>query len=207
MTLDLAGHALDAAPRLLGWRLRQGDRVGVIVEVEAYGGDDDPASHAFRGPTRRNAVMFGAPGRLYVYLIYGMYRCANVVCGPVGTPGAVLIRALAPVDGLDAMGLDRPSAQRVTDYCSGPGKLTAALGVGLDHDGVDLLAPTSPVRLEPPTPQWATRLASPTAIVSGPRVGITRAVDLPWRFAVLDDPNVSRPRPWPRTPRPGRAAT
>ncbi len=176
------------APRLLNKVLVCGDRSGRIVEVEAYRGIDDPASHAHRGPTPRSAVMFGPPGALYVYRSYGMHWCANVVTHGPGEAGAVLIRAVAPVAGIDAMWADRPAARRLTDLASGPGKVCAALAVSGDHDGLDLCLPSSAVTLEddgvPP----------PTRPRVGRRIGITRAVEQPWRFWVPDDPHVSHPR-------------
>ncbi|MEL6982970.1 MAG: DNA-3-methyladenine glycosylase, partial [Actinomycetota bacterium] len=174
----LAQRPLDAAPALLGTRLEVGRRSGLVVEVEAYEGSDDPASHAHRGPTDRNRVMFGPPARLYVYRIYGMHWCANVVCGPEGTPGAVLIRAIEPLTGLEAMWADRPKARRPVDLGSGPGKLCAALGIDGGHDGVDLLARNAPVRLHPDRPQ------PPDSVVAGPRIGISKATERHWRFAV-----------------------
>lgn len=185
----LAGRALDAAPRLLGLTLRCGDRAGTIVEVEAYEGASDPASHAYRGPTARNEVMFGPAGRLYVYRSYGVHWCANVVCGPCGVGSAVLIRAIEPTAGLDAMWIDRPKARRLTDLGSGPGKVCAALAIDRSHNGVDLLDPGSPVRLV------GERSPSVVDVATGPRVGITRAVERPWRFAIAANPHVSRPRP------------
>lgn len=188
MTGWLAGRASEVAPRLLGARLHCGSRAGVIVEVEAYEGADDPASHAYRGRSGRNAVMFGPPGRLYVYRSYGIHWCANVVCGPDGQASAVLIRAVEPVVGVDAMWADRPRARALTDLGSGPGKLCAALGITGAHDGVDLLAPGAAVHLE-------TGTEVPGAeVVSGPRVGITRATERAWRFALAGNPHVSRPR-------------
>ncbi|MFV0258695.1 MAG: DNA-3-methyladenine glycosylase [Acidimicrobiales bacterium] len=184
----LRGSPLEVAPRLLGQILRCGSRAGRIVEVEAYWGANDPASHAYRGPTDRNRVMFGAPGHLYVYRSYGVHWCANVVCGPEGEAAAVLLRAVEPVDGVAAMWRDRPAAKKVTDLASGPGKLCAALGIAAGHGGVDLLDPTGPVRL-------LTAPAGPGSMVTGPRIGISRAVDRPWRYALAGNPHVSRPRP------------
>jgi DNA-3-methyladenine glycosylase len=185
----LSGRSREVAPHLLGTILVCGDRRGTIVEVEAYEGPDDAASHAFRGPTPRNQAMFGPPGLLYVYRSYGIHWCANVVCGPSGRGSAVLIRAVEPTTGVEAMWADRPRARKLTDLASGPGKLCAALGIDGSHDGVDLLDPASPVRLAagPRVPEHR--------IVAGPRVGITRAADRPWRFAIADHPHVSRPPP------------
>ena len=174
------------APDLLGMVLACGDRAGRIVEVEAYGGADDPASHGHRGRTPRNEVMFGPPGHLYVYFSYGMHWCANVVCEPDGRCGAVLVRALAPLRGVDAMWADRPKARRARDLCSGPAKLTAALGITGDHNGADLLDPASPVNLH-------RRGTEPTGWVTSARIGISAAVERPWRWYTPGDPNVSRP--------------
>lgn len=184
----LNDRALEVAPRLLGAELRVGERSGVIVEVEAYEGSNDGASHAARGKTARNEVMFGPAGHLYVYRIYGMHWCANVVCGPPDVPGAVLIRALEPSAGIDAMWQARPKARKDTDLCSGPGKLCAALGITGDHDGVDLFDPTAPVGL------WLRAEGPPGRVERGPRVGITKAATRPWRFAVEGNRHVSRPK-------------
>ena len=184
---DLSSSAVEVAPQLLGCVLRRGRHAGVIVEVEAYGAEDDPASHAYRGPTPRTKAMFGPPGGLYVYLIYGMHLCANVVCCDEGTGGAVLIRALRPVTGLAGMRRNRPKAASNDQLCSGPGKLTAALGIRKEDDGLDMM--TGAVRLEP-----GERIDG-SEIAAGPRIGISKAVERPWRFAVVDDVNVSRPRP------------
>ena len=173
------------APELLGLVLACGDRAGRIVEVEAYGGADDPASHGHRGRTPRNAVMFGPPGHLYVYFTYGMHWCANVVCEPDGHCGAVLVRALAPVGGTEGMWADRPRARRERDLCSGPAKLTAALGIAGNHNGADLLDPDSPVVL-------VSGDAVPLRQATSPRIGITAATDRPWRWYLPGDPNVSR---------------
>ena len=174
------------APELLGMVLACGGRAGRIVEVEAYGGADDPASHGHRGRTPRNDVMFGPPGHLYVYFTYGVHWCANVVCEPDGTCAAALVRALAPVRGTDTMWADRPAARRERDLCSGPAKLTAALGIGGHHNGTDLTDPRSPVTLHHHDPV-------PTGHATSARIGITTATDRPWRWYVPGDPNVSRP--------------
>ncbi len=156
---------------------------GVLVETEAYA-PDDPASHAFGGRTPRNAVMFGPPGHLYVYRSYGIHWCANVVCGAEGVGAAVLLRALEPASGVEEMGARR-GLDDVRLLASGPGRLTQALGLTGDHDGADLTRP--PFVLKPPD-------AAPDVIAS-PRVGITRAVELPWRYSLAGSTFVSRPRP------------
>lgn len=151
---------------------------GRIVETEAYTADD-PASHSYRGPTRRNAVMFGPAGHLYVYRSYGIHWCANVVTGAEGDGQAVLIRAIEPVEGIDEMSRRRGRHP----LADGPGKLCQALGIDGAHDGADLAAPGSAVRIvddgRPP----------PTDPVIGPRIGITRAVDVPWRWRTPRTPN------------------
>lgn len=169
----LEKRARDVAPGLLGWVLSVDGCHGRIVEVEAYEGASDPASHAYGGPTPRSAVMFGPAGHLYVYLIYGMHHCANVVCGPVGSGGAVLIRALAPLEGEERMWERRPRARRRTDLCSGPGKLCQALAIDRADDGCDLFAGER-VSLAPPDDDW---LDGCPAVVSGPRIGISVATD------------------------------
>jgi DNA-3-methyladenine glycosylase len=174
---------------LLNKVLRAGERAGRIVEVEAYAGATDPASHAFRGRTPRNATMFGPAGHLYVYFTYGMHHCANVVCGAPGTAEAVLVRALHPIDGLDEMHLARPAAVRTIDLCSGPAKLCEALGIDRSSDGLDLCAPDGPVRLlDDGTPP-------PDEPLVTTRIGIRVGTERPWRFAVPGDPHVSRGRP------------
>jgi DNA-3-methyladenine glycosylase len=177
---DLAALvALDAptaAPLMLGLVLETdvgGVRTaGRIVEVEAYT-EDDPASHSHRGITPRTRVMFGPPGRLYVYLSYGLHRCANVVVAPDGRGEAVLVRALEPLAGVPEM-RERRRGRR--DLADGPGKLCEALGIELAHDGVDVVAPGGPVRL------LDDGVAPARAPRTGPRVGISKAVDRPWRF-------------------------
>jgi DNA-3-methyladenine glycosylase len=171
----------EVAPDLIGATLLVDGVGGRIVEVEAYD-QEDPASHGFRGQTVRNAVMFGAAGYAYVYRSYGIHWCLNFVCDEPGRAEAVLIRALEPTHGLDVMRTRRGvSAERA--LCSGPGKLCQALGVSRDHDGRPLDEP--PFELLP-------RDAIPP-IVTGPRIGITRAVDLPWRYGLEGSPFLSRP--------------
>ncbi|MGI9613006.1 MAG: DNA-3-methyladenine glycosylase [Acidimicrobiales bacterium] len=190
---DLAStDVVELAPRLLGLTLKHGCRAGRIVEVEAYAGADDPASHAFRGPTPRTEVMFGPPGRLYVYRSYGIHWCANIVCRSAGEASAVLVRAVEPVAGIDSMWSDRPKAKVETDLASGPGKLCAALAIDHRHNGVDLLDQASEVRLlaEPDAPAGC---EPDFEVLAGPRVGITKAVDRPWRFGIANNPHVSRP--------------
>ena len=176
----------EVAPDLLNKVLVHGARAGRIVEVEAYCGALDPASHAYRGPTARNATMFGPPGGLYVYFTYGMHWCANVVCAEEGVAGAVLLRALAPLRGLDEMRAARVVARRERDLCSGPAKLCQALGIDRAHDGADLPTADRTVTIvedgvAPP----------PTPAVSG-RIGVSTGVDAQWRWFISDDPNVSR---------------
>jgi len=191
----LGGDPVDVAPTLLNKVLVHGARWGRIVEVEAYRGELDPASHAYRGPTGRNATMFGPPGHLYVYFTYGMHWCANVVCGPQGVAGAVLLRALAPGGGLDEMRAARPAARRDRDLCSGPAKLCQALGLDRRHEGVDLVGGGEVVLADDGTPP-------PESPGNGVRVGISVATEEPWRWWVAGDPNVSAgPRRRPvRTP-------
>src|SRR6202043_2788214 len=138
---DFKLDPLTVAPWLLNKVLVRGERAGRIVEVEAYKGERDPASHAYRGLTPRTAVMFGPPGFLYVYFTYGMHWCANVVCGPDGEAAAVLVRALAPLRGLEAMREARPAARVDRDLCNGPAKLCSALGITGVDNGSDLLGP------------------------------------------------------------------
>jgi DNA-3-methyladenine glycosylase len=165
---------------------------GRIVEAEAYlGAGVDPGSHAFRGPGKRNATMFGPPGRLYVYFTYGMHWCSNVVCNPAGGGGAVLMRALAPLDGLEAMWPRRPKAKRERDLCSGPARLAQALGLTGALDGTDLSA--GPVLLlDDGTPP-------PAEPGNSVRIGLSpgKGDASLWRWWVPGDPNVSRPAPRP----------
>ncbi|MCW2778775.1 MAG: DNA-3-methyladenine glycosylase [Frankiales bacterium] len=179
----LEGPVDQVAPLLLGAHLVSGDVVVRLTEVEAYAGEADPGSHAFRGPTPRTEVMFGRPGVAYVYFSYGMHWCLNVVTAPEGTASAVLVRAGEVVGGLDVARSRRPGA-RDRDLCRGPARLTRALGVDGDLGGTDLLDPASPFRLvlrEPPS-SWS----------SGPRVGVAGAgAPTPWRFWLDGDPTVS----------------
>ncbi|MGY1773303.1 DNA-3-methyladenine glycosylase [Blastococcus sp. SYSU D00813] len=176
---QLLGPVDEVAPALLGcWVVtdRPEGRVALrLTEVEAYSGaGEDPASHAHRGPTPRAAIMFGPPGRLYVYFSYGVHWCANVVVGPEGRGSAVLLRAGEVVAGELVARTRRPAAKAARDLARGPARLTQALGIGPDDRGAALLDPASPVRLHAGEP--------PSAVASGPRVGISVATDLPWRF-------------------------
>lgn len=181
--IDLfALDAPDCARALIGWTLLVDGVGGVIVETEAYD-RADPASHSFRGPTARNAAMFGPVGRAYVYRIYGVHWCLNVVCGTEGSGQAVLIRALEPTHGLDQMRVRRGGAADRA-LCSGPGKLCQALGVTGGHDGQALRA--APFSLIPAT-------EAPAPILSGPRIGVTKGVETPWRFCLESSPWLSRP--------------
>ena len=185
---------LEVARELIGCIVRHGPASGMIVETEAYH-DSEPACHAFAGLTPRTQTLFGEPGRAYVYRSYGIHALLNAVCEPQGVGAAVLIRALRPLSGLELMytrrgagGSGRRPAGRPLDrheLCSGPGKLTQALGVELRLNGSSLAS--GPVRLLARTREWADG-----EILAGPRVGITKAVELPWRFWVAGDPNVSR---------------
>lgn len=172
-------HPVRVASHLLGWHLvseRQGVTTSlVITEVEAYA-HDDPASHSFRGETRRNASMFRQAGTLYVYRSYGIHWCANVVTGPVGHGAAVLIRGGMPVKGRDVMVMRRGRPDHLAD---GPGKLCRSLSIDGSYDGLDLVQGVG-VWLEPGPP--------PAGYVTTPRIGITRAVELPWRFVALGGP-------------------
>lgn len=185
---DLLGPVDVVAPALLGcWVVtdRPEGRVALrLTEVEAYSGaGEDPASHAHRGPTPRAAIMFGPPGRLYVYFSYGVHWCANVVVGPAGRGAAVLLRAGDVVVGESLARSRRPAARAARDLARGPARLTQALGIGPDDRGADLLDPASPVRLH--------RGAPPDAVTAGPRVGISQAQQLPWRFWQSDAASVS----------------
>src|SRR5206468_1749190 len=157
-----------------------------IVETEGYH-DSEPACHAFAGLTPRTATLFGPPGRAYVYRSYGIHALLNAVAEPEGVGAAALIRGLEPIEGIDLMRARR-GRERLDELCSGPGKLTQALGIGLERNGGDLEA--GPVRIEPRPAGW-----SDPGISASRRIGITRAVELPWRFCARGNPCVSRPRP------------
>ncbi|WP_051613585.1 DNA-3-methyladenine glycosylase [Rhodococcus sp. UNC23MFCrub1.1] len=187
---------VDAATRLLGASLTCAGVTLRIVEVEAYGGDPggpwpDPAAHSFRGPTQRNSVMFGPPGRLYVYLSYGMHLCANIVCGPDGTAGAVLIRAGEVVDGLAVARTRRPRAPEF-GMARGPGNVGSVLALSLAHNGVRVFAESAEVSVT-----LSDETTSP--VQSGPRVGVSTAPDRPWRFWI-PSVAVSAYRRSPRAP-------
>ncbi len=212
----LLGDPVDVAPWLLHKVLVRGERAGRIVEVEAYRGASDPASHAYGGLTPRTEVMFGPPGHLYVYFTYGMHWCANVVCGPEGEAGAVLIRALDPCRGIEQMRRARPAARRDRDLCNGPAKLCQALGITGVDNGVDLLAPRPKVAgsgqagaldtvaldtVALDTGAWEAagqvRLLDdgtppPKRPGRGTRVGIKVATEKRWRWWVPGDDSVSR---------------
>jgi len=182
-----ARPVLEVARELVGCVVRHDGCAGAIVETEAYH-EAEPACHAHVGLTARTHILFGPPARAYVYRSYGIHALLNAVCEPEGVGAAVLIRALEPLEGLERMrrrrGLERPE-----DFCSGPGKLTQALGIELELNGSDLVG--GPIAIEPPP------LGRPApALIAGPRIGITKAAELPWRFCAAGSRSVSRP--WPR---------
>jgi DNA-3-methyladenine glycosylase len=177
---------VEVARDLVGCTLAHGRTAGVIVETEAYH-ESEPACHAYVGLTSRTRVLFGAPGTAYVYRSYGIHALVNAVCEPEGVGAAVLIRALEPIAELDAMRARR-GLHAVEQLCSGPGKLTQALAIELGHNGTDLAS--GPVRIGPPPPGW-----EDVEIVSGTRIGITKAPELEWRFCATGSRSVSRP--WP----------
>jgi DNA-3-methyladenine glycosylase len=216
----------EVAPDLLDCVLWHDSPDGLVaarlVEVEAYRGPDDPASHSYRGQTARNAVMFGPPGFLYVYFTYGMHFCANLVCQPPGRPEAVLLRAAEIVGGAELAARRRagepgragersragardppatPRRQRAVDLARGPARLCQALGIDRSQDGADACAAGSPVGIGPRPAAGAA--AGPVVISTGPRVGISRATDRPWRYWLTGDGHVSLYRPVnPRARRP-----
>ncbi len=182
-----ARDPLEVAPDLLGKLLVARGRSGRIVEVEAYRSDDDPGSHGYRGVTPRTEVMFGPPGHLYVYFTYGMHWCANVVCSPKGTCGAVLIRALEPVLGMADMVNARPAAKRERDLCNGPAKLCQALAITGADDGMDVTLTGSGIGLRDDGREKGFETAVSTRI----GLGEGKGRDLPWRFYLAGSPHVS----------------
>lgn len=196
---DLAVEPPAAARRLLGATLWSGEVAVRIVEVEAYGGDPsgpwpDTASHSGRGRTKRNAVMFGPPGVLYVYLSYGMHTCINVTTGPDGIASAALIRSAEVIAGHDIVAARRRAARTAADLARGPGNLGTALGITLADYGIHLLDPSSPIRLE------LAPVVSSEHIAHGPRVGVSTEADRPWRFWLPSSQAVSAYRRSPRAP-------
>jgi DNA-3-methyladenine glycosylase len=207
-----AGPAAEVAPRLLGCVLESWSAEGVVAvaltEVEAYAGQADPASHAYRGLTDRTAVMFGPPGHSYVYFTYGMHFCVNLVCLPEGTASAVLLRAGAVVAGADLARRRRGAARRAgtdgladRDLARGPARLCQALGIDRSLNGADVCDARSALRIRPGTSGPA------SAVRTGPRVGVTSAAAVPWRFWLAGEPTVSAYRAHtPRRRRSGRPA-
>jgi DNA-3-methyladenine glycosylase len=185
----------QVARELVGCRVRHGGAAGRIVEVESYH-MEEPACHAYVGVTDRTRVLFGPPGRAYLYFSYGIHALLNAVCEPEGVGAAVLIRALEPVDGIELMRARR-GAEDLHELCSGPGKLTQALGIGLDLNDTSLVG-DGPIEVLPPA-----NGDRPSALVIGERIGITKAADLPWRFCDPRSRSVSRP--WPPEMRSGRS--
>ena len=179
------------APELLGAVVEAETEQGLVAvrltEVEAYAGEGDPASHAWRGPTPRTAVMFGPPGHVYVYFTYGMHWCANLVCASDGEAAAVLLRGGEVVAGEHLARERRGPKPPVRLLASGPANLARALGLDGTWHGDDVTRARGRIRVRAGEP--------PVEVVAGPRVGITRAVDVPWRFSVAGDPHVSSPRP------------
>ena len=188
MTRDFYERSVHKVAReLVGCTVRHGATAGRIVEVESYH-EDEPACHAFVGLTSRTRVLFGPPGRAYVYRSYGIHALLNAVAEEEGVGAAVLIRALEPVDGIDLM-RERRRIENVNELCNGPGKLTQALGIGLDLNETSLLG-DGPIEILPP--QNGDR---PPELIASERIGITKAADLPWRFSDPRSRDVSRP--WP----------
>jgi DNA-3-methyladenine glycosylase len=186
--LRLPATAVEQAAReLLGWRLAANGVTVRLTEVEAYSGlGQDPASHAHRGMTGRNEVMFGPAGMLYVYQIYGMHFCANVVCGEDGVAAAVLLRAGEVVDGLETARSRRPAGGKDRDLAAGPAKLMQVLALDRRANATSVVDGTGPATLTPPV-----QPVPESAIAAGPRVGVTAAHDVAWRFWIKDDPTVS----------------
>jgi DNA-3-methyladenine glycosylase len=175
---------IDVAKDLLGKVLRHGDCAGIIVETEAYLGGEDLASHSARGITSRTRVIFGPPGHAYVYLIYGMYECLNIVAEPDGVAGCVLLRAVEPIAGIPSMQRRRPKSRKPQELASGPGKLTLALGITREQNGADVTK--GPLTVREPLE------ARSFEIKTTARIGISRCADLPLRFVIAGNPFVSR---------------
>lgn len=192
----LARPVLEVAPLLLGATLRHESPDGTVAlrvtEVEAYDGPNDAGSHAYRGQTRRNAVMFGPPGHLYCYFTYGMHVCCNVVTGEAGRPSAVLVRAGEVTEGIE-LARSRRTGASDRDLARGPARLCKALGIGLDLDGTDLTA--GPVTLSLPVRSTRAGTGAAPEVATGPRVGLRGAPDLPWRYWLRGEPTVSAYRP------------
>ncbi len=192
-----ARPVLEVAPDLIGCSVMHGGSAGVIVETEAYH-ESEPASHAFAGLTPRTTTLFGEPGRAYIYRSYGIHALLNAVCEPAGVGSGVLIRALLPVSGIERMrarrGLIGGRPAREQDLCSGPGKLTQALGISLAQNATSLI--TGPIRIHARAGDWRD-----PAVLQGTRIGITHAVELPWRFWASGSRHVSRPLPRSRSRR------
>jgi len=185
-----AREVLTVARELIGCVLAHGPCRGVIVETEAYH-QSEPACHAYIGRTPRTATLYGPPGRAYVYRSYGIHALLNAVCEPEGVGAAVLIRALYPLQGIELMAQRRRTSDRLS-LCSGPGKLSQALGIDLSLNGSSLRG--GPIRIYPRHP----RFREPE-LVRGPRIGISKATELPWRFAIANCKYVSKPWPWRRS--------
>ena len=191
----------EVAQLLLGKILIHGPTAGLITETEAYLGLEDLAAHASRGLTERTRAIFGPPGHAYVYFIYGMHECFNVVCEPNGVPGAVLVRALQPLCGLKIMKRRRPKAKRIEDLCSGPARLAQALAITRKQYGLPLYKLDAELKIL----KWAHE--PEFEIVVTPRVGIRECVDWPLRFLIKSSPYVSKPSWPPGTPPPPRKRT
>jgi DNA-3-methyladenine glycosylase len=209
-----ARPVLDVAPELLGCHISHAGVTVRLTEVEAYDGSNDPGSHAFRGPTPRTQVMFGEPGRLYVYFSYGMHWCANVVCGPHGAASAVLLRGAEVVAGLEVARSRRPGVldRDLADLARGPARLATTLALGRDQNGMDITASDSAFVVRP-APR-ASESASDRVVRTGPRVGVSGpgggGAAYPWRFWLEGEPTVSAYRPGtarrhkPDAPQPSR---
>ncbi|MGB5951760.1 MAG: DNA-3-methyladenine glycosylase [Ornithinimicrobium sp.] len=193
----LTGSPVEVAPRLLGAVISHNGVAVRITEVEAYGGSDDPGSHAFRGPTPRSQIMFGEAGRAYVYFSYGMHHCLNIVCGPTGSAGAILLRGGEVIQGEASARRRRDKARSVPhpyrDLARGPARLASAVDVDLNSNGVDVCDPDCSLGL------LAGHPVDPASVSTGPRVGVRGpggdASTYPWRFWVSADPTVSTYRP------------